>query len=152
MKLAAGTAFLFPQSLFRLSSAMHKPFFTVFYCVIFVCSFKWHIGFVCLAKWAIFGIVPKIRYLSPFFLSIYLNKRCIFQGKRAAQRSDDWFILTLRRTEYDHGVSTYSPEGRLFQVEYAIESIKVWLVARYHISSSDLLLLVSRLPRELFSL
>lgn len=29
------------------------------------------------------------------------------------------------RTEYDHGVSTYSPEGRLFQVEYAIESIKV---------------------------
>ncbi|OAO17262.1 proteasome subunit alpha type 5 [Blastocystis sp. ATCC 50177/Nand II] len=29
------------------------------------------------------------------------------------------------RTEYDHGVSTYSPEGRLFQVEYAIESIKL---------------------------
>ena len=29
------------------------------------------------------------------------------------------------RTEYDHGVNTYSPEGRLFQVEYAIESIKL---------------------------
>ncbi|KAK8802781.1 hypothetical protein WA171_006453 [Blastocystis sp. BT1] len=33
--------------------------------------------------------------------------------------------MYLSRTEYDHGVSTYSPEGRLFQVEYAIESIKL---------------------------
>jgi len=28
-------------------------------------------------------------------------------------------------TQYDHGVNTYSPEGRLFQVEYAIQSIKL---------------------------
>jgi len=33
--------------------------------------------------------------------------------------------MFLTRSEYDHGVNTFSPEGRLFQVEYALESIKV---------------------------
>ncbi|EFC50334.1 proteasome subunit alpha type 5 [Naegleria gruberi] len=33
--------------------------------------------------------------------------------------------MFLMRSEYDRGVNTFNPQGRLFQVEYAIEAIKL---------------------------
>jgi len=48
------------------------------------------------------------------------------------------------RTEYDRGVNLFSPEGRLFQVEYAIEAIKLGSTAIGIQTSEGVVLAVER--------
>ena len=37
------------------------------------------------------------------------------------------FLSHLSKETYDRGVNTFSPEGRIYQIEYAIKAIKVSL-------------------------
>lgn len=52
--------------------------------------------------------------------------------------------MFLARTEYDRGVNLFSPEGRLFQVEYAIEAIKLGSTAIGIQTSEGVVLAVER--------
>jgi 20S proteasome subunit alpha 5 len=52
--------------------------------------------------------------------------------------------MFLTRSEYDRGVNTFSPEGRLFQVEYAIEAIKIGTTAVGITTSEGVILAVEK--------
>eukprot|EP01111_Echinosteliopsis_oligospora_P010344 TRINITY_DN31_c0_g1_i1.p1 TRINITY_DN31_c0_g1~~TRINITY_DN31_c0_g1_i1.p1 ORF type:complete len:248 (-),score=83.83 TRINITY_DN31_c0_g1_i1:72-815(-) len=52
--------------------------------------------------------------------------------------------MFLTRSEYDRGVNTFSPDGRLFQVEYAIEAIKLGSTAIGVQSSEGVVLVVEK--------
>jgi len=48
------------------------------------------------------------------------------------------------KSEYDRGVNTFSPEGRLFQVEYALEAIKLGSTAVAILTSEGVVLAVEK--------
>ena len=52
--------------------------------------------------------------------------------------------MFLTRSEYDRGVNTFSPEGRLFQVEYAIEAIKLGSTAIGIATTEGIVLVVEK--------
>ena len=52
--------------------------------------------------------------------------------------------MYLTRSEYDRGVNTFSPEGRLFQVEYAIEAVKLGSTAVGIQTSAGIILAVEK--------
>lgn len=52
--------------------------------------------------------------------------------------------MFLTRSEYDRGVNTFSPEGRLFQIEYAIEAIKLGSTAIGVCTSEGVVLAVEK--------
>merc|ERR1712038_1825705 len=54
------------------------------------------------------------------------------------------FTMFLTRSEYDRSVNTFSPEGRLFQVEYAIEAIKLGSTAIGVVTSEGVVLAVEK--------
>lgn len=56
----------------------------------------------------------------------------------------DTVKMFLTRSEYDRGVNTFSPEGRLFQVEYAIEAIKLGSTAIGICTSEGVVLAVEK--------
>lgn len=52
--------------------------------------------------------------------------------------------MFLTRSEYDRGVSTFSPEGRLFQVEYSLEAIKLGSTAIGIVTNQGIILGVEK--------
>ena len=52
--------------------------------------------------------------------------------------------MFLTRSEYDRGVNTFSPEGRLFQVEYAIEAVKLGSTAVGILTNEGVVLAVEK--------
>ena len=50
---------------------------------------------------------------------------CTLERTRSPLSTIEVARMFSSKTEYDHGVNTFSPEGRIFQIEYAVQAIKL---------------------------
>merc|ERR1711936_192505 len=77
-------------------------------------------------------------------LHIVTDIKSVILSNQTYNYNYDTIKMFLTRTEYDRGVNLFSPEGRLFQVEYAIEAIKLGSTALGIQTSEGVVLAVER--------
>jgi hypothetical protein len=67
-------------------------------------------------------IISRVKFINQFKIAKSNYLKCGWAGKDYQS-----LISFYSKEHYDRGVNTFSPEGRIYQIEYAIEAIKVSL-------------------------
>jgi len=75
-------------------------------------SFGWHVAFFCASLPSCFGgyIINNIRHSASVFFISYTSRL--------------FFNMASSGSGYDLSSSTFSPDGRIFQVEYACKAVE----------------------------